>query len=279
MRRKLPFDEEILADWLKQSNIWPPPSVRDRILVLIDEACQDLGKLGYKWEQPWGPVEESAGDRFWYFNDYGGVVVEPNEDAERDRLRKEALSRKEASSREKGKTIVIKLVDKLWPLYYWDSAGPDKLPGVVRIMRQLFHCRPFDKFSEEAYECIKEHEQGLFEGRKQDLDGMSEGTIPRRGRTPIAEKDQERRRQNEVVHRQSNGRLSENDKKLYELIGKDQFQARTNDELERSYRRKAETKLGHPYPKQAQGFRSAVKRIRKHRGLPTSQEIRKKRST
>ena len=65
MRRKLPFDEEILADWLKQSNICPPPSVRDRILVLIDEACQDLGKLGYKWEQPWGPVEESAGDRFW----------------------------------------------------------------------------------------------------------------------------------------------------------------------------------------------------------------------
>ena len=293
--------EKILYEWLKQSDIWLPPSVRDRIMAVIIEACQGLRGLGYGRGVSWGLVEEGGvnretapyrADRRLYLTADKQRVVEhdspdaafllagkggeiPMEDAKRFGL-------VEALPREKGKTIVIKLVDRLWPLY-WDHVPhdklPDKLPGVVLIMRQLFEYQPLNEFSEEGYQCIKEHEQGLFEGRKQDLDGMSEGKIPKRGRTPIPEKDQERRRQNEVVHRQPKGRLSENDKKLYELIGKDEFQARTNDELEKSYRRKAETKLYRQYPKHAQGFRSAVKRIRKHHGLLTSQEIRKKRST
>ena len=177
MCRKRPFDEEILDGWLEQSNIGPPPSVRHRILDLIDEACQDLGKLGYKWEQSWRPVVERAGTYFSHINDYDEWVHEPIEDAERDRLRE----REEALLREKGKTIVIKLVNDLWPLY-WDHVQPlsptarapspasadssYRLPGVVRIMRQPFHCRPFDEFSEEGYERIEVHEQRVFEGHE-----------------------------------------------------------------------------------------------------------------
>ena len=186
MCRKLPFDEDILDGWLEQSNIWVPADTRACILAAIDKARQDLDELGFGVDR-WGPVgDDSSVTYFHHVNDYGEWVHEPDEDTEQDRLRKEDLARKEALSREKGKTIVIKLVDTLWPLY-WDSARLNKLPGVVRIMRQPFHCRPFDEFSEGGYERIKVHAQRASQLDADVPEKLPSSATPRakRRRSPI----------------------------------------------------------------------------------------------
>ena len=172
--------EKILYEWLKQSDIWLSPLDRGHILALIDEACQRLRGLGYVGVGRWGPVYEVDDDRsndrrLYYTADKRRVVEEdspkaaflmapkggriPIEDAKRFGLVEE-------TPQEKGTTIVIELVDKLWPLY-WDHAEGDKLRGVPRILRQHFRYRPLDEFSDEAYERIKKHEPRAFEHREQ----------------------------------------------------------------------------------------------------------------
>jgi hypothetical protein len=71
---------------------------------------------------------------------------------------------------------------------------------------------------------------------------------------------------------------SQADDALYKHIGDEGFELYNNAELERQYRVTAQKKFNHDYPKGTDGFRSRLNRIRRHHKLPSSKEIRSKKS-
>ncbi|MEN6537185.1 MAG: 7-cyano-7-deazaguanine synthase [Bryobacteraceae bacterium] len=73
----------------------------------------------------------------------------------------------------------------------------------------------------------------------------------------------------------SNGPYSKRDDKVFVMVGKDNFKALTNEDIENRFRPKLREIWGRKNGFSPNALRSCLNRIRRHHGLPRSEEIRK----
>jgi hypothetical protein len=66
--------------------------------------------------------------------------------------------------------------------------------------------------------------------------------------------------------------LSETDKKMLEMVGPENFQTRSNEEIQNLFRREIREQFR---SRSKEAIRAILKRIRRHRGFPKSEEIKK----
>lgn len=76
-------------------------------------------------------------------------------------------------------------------------------------------------------------------------------------------------------HASNNGPYSKRDDKVFVLVGKDNFKALTNEDIENRFRPKLREIWGRKNGVTLNALRSCLNRIRRHHDLPRSEDIRK----